>query len=64
MYVPMPPLNSRSTGAHSTARTSSGGVISVTLSSMPSAWRTWWLRAIDFCSRLNTPPPSLISDLS
>ena len=63
----MPPLNSRSTGACRIALIRLGGVISVTPSSdpsMPNAARTWGLTGIALCSRLYTPPPSLISDAS
>ncbi len=44
-----------------------GGVISVTSSpepSKPNTSRTWGLTGMDLCSRLYTPPPSLISDVS
>ncbi|CKR80707.1 Uncharacterised protein [Mycobacterium tuberculosis] len=64
----MPPLNSRSTGARRIARIRLGGAISAappsTEPSMPRTARTCALSGMAFCSRLYTPPPSLIRDLS
>ena len=58
-YVPMPPFQSRSTGARSSARISSFGVSDS--SSTPSAARTSGESAIDFAVRGKTPPPGEIS---
>jgi hypothetical protein len=60
----MPPLNSRSTGASSTARTSSAGLSASTSSASPSAIRIGSDTGTDFAVRGQTPPPALISDRS
>ena len=57
--VPMPPFQSRSTGARSIARISSFGVSDS--SSTPSAARASGESGIDFAVRGNTPPPGEIS---
>ena len=56
----MPPFQSRSTGAFSTARISSGGESAGTLPSMPSAVRISGVSGIDFFVREKTPPPGEI----
>jgi hypothetical protein len=53
-------MNNRSTGARRMARMHSGGVSSVTSSSIPSAARICSLIGTDFCCLLKTPPPRLI----
>ncbi len=58
MYVPMPPFQNRSTGASSTARIRSFGVIVSTPSSMPSASRICGVSLICLAEREKTPPPS------
>ncbi len=63
-YVPMPPFHNRSTGARRMARISSGGDISSTPSSMPSAAAICGLIGIDLRSRDHTPPPGLMSSAS
>ncbi len=50
-YVPMPPFQSRSTGAASTARISSAGVSWLTPSAIPSAARTCGLTGTDLADR-------------
>ena len=55
----MPPFQSRSTGARSTARISSFGDSSS--ASTPSAARISGVSAIDFAVRGKTPPPFEIS---
>jgi hypothetical protein len=58
----MPPFHSRSTGARRIADISSDGVRWSARTSSASC--TWALSGIDFAVRGNTPPPSLISDVS
>ena len=55
----MPPFQSRSTGARSSARISSFGVSAS--ASTPSAARASGESGIDFAVRGNTPPPAEIS---
>ena len=61
-YVPMPPFQSRSTGARSSAAISSFGASCS--ASTSSAARTCGDSGIDFAVRGNTPPPAEISDSS
>ena len=57
--VPMPPFQSRSTGARRIARTSSSG--SSASASTPSAVRTSGESGTDFSVRAHTPPPGEIA---
>ena len=57
-YVPIPPFQSRSTGAVSTARMSSCGVMATTSGAMPRASRTSGVSTIDLVAREWTPPPA------
>ena len=61
-YVPIPPLNSRSTGASRIARISSTGESATASSASPSAARIASDTGIDFAVRGHTPPPALISE--
>ena len=61
-YVPMPPLNSRSTGASRAARISSTGGRLSTPSGRPSAARMGAETGMDFAVRGHTPPPALIRE--
>ena len=60
----MPPFQSRSTGAQQDRLHQLGGVIAVTVASMPSASATSGAIGIDLSVRGNTPPPSEISSVS
>ncbi len=55
-YVPMPPFQSRSTGARRISRISSTGESS--RASISNAALTWSEIGIDFAVRGQTPPPS------
>ena len=57
----MPPFQSRSTGALSTADISSLGASDLTPSSSPSTARTCGVISMDLALRGCTPPPLLIS---
>src|SRR5262249_34602792 len=63
-YVPIPPFQSRSTGALRIARISSTGVSAVTHPSRPSAARTPGVTGTDFVVRGQTPPPGETHDRS
>ena len=59
MYVPMPPLYTRSTGAVRMVEMSWSGVIRP--GAAPSAWAASGLSSIAFADRGNTPPPAEMS---
>ena len=61
-YVPMPPFQSRSTGARKMTETSSLGVRGP--SGAPNTARARALSSIDFSVRGYTPPPGEISEAS